>query len=78
MRIMKSVIVATATNTTTTPMEKPFSDVRRKRHDASASRAGLHGRSGQYDSLNGSLDEGMQRCVHLAVALRANVIICRV
>ena len=44
-------------------MEKPFSDVRRKRHDASASRAGLHGRSGRRvnKSLVDTSDEKIQR-----------------
>ena len=44
-------------------MEKPFSDVRRKRHDASASRAGLHGRSGRRvnKSLLDTSDEKIQR-----------------
>ena len=44
-------------------MEKPFSDVLRKRHDASASRAGLHGRSGRRvnKALIDTSDEKIQR-----------------
>ena len=41
-------------------MEKPFSDVRRKRHDVSASRAGLHGRTGR--RVNKALIDGTYLC----------------
>ena len=41
-------------------MEKPFSDVRRKRHDVSASRAGLHGRTGR--RVNKNLIDGTYLC----------------